>query len=78
MVHVFIDCPLLRELRSKLRQKIGDRFNSLATMLGGRPPDDNRKSRNATMEELNAVLDFAEQSGRFRNRETRYEAQRMT
>ena len=36
VVHVFIDCPKLRELRCQLRKVIGDRFNNLATMLGGR------------------------------------------
>jgi len=35
-VHIFIDCPKQRELRRQLRKLIGDRFNSLATILGGR------------------------------------------
>jgi hypothetical protein len=47
---------------------IGDRFNNLATMLEDRR-ETQRRSK-ITAEELNAVLDFAEQSGRFRDRDT--------
>jgi hypothetical protein len=66
LVHVFIDCPKLREPRRQLREAIGDHFNNLTTMLGGRT----QKGSKITAKQLNAVLDFAEQSGRFRNRDT--------
>lgn len=51
------NCPKLRDLRQKLQDKIGNNFNSISSMLG-------RKSK----EVINAVLDFAEASGRFRSR----------
>ena len=57
VVHVLVDCPQLRELRQQLREKIGDNFKNISLMLGGK-----QKSV------LNAVLDFAEASGRFRSR----------
>ena len=57
VVHVLVDCPRLRELRQKLREKIGDNFNNLSTMLG-------EKGK----EVVNAVLDFAEASRRFYSR----------
>jgi len=66
VVHVFLDCPKLREPRRQLREAIGDRFSNLTTMLDGRT----QRGSNITAKELNAVLDFAEQSGRFRNRDT--------
>lgn len=37
VVHVLVDSPNLRELRQELRSKIGDAFNDMAIMLGGRP-----------------------------------------
>ena len=70
LVHVFIDCPKLREPRRQLRESIGDRFNNLTTMLGSRT----QKGCKITAKELDAVLDFAEQSGRFRNRDTEPES----
>lgn len=33
VVHVLVDCPLLRELRWELRRKVGDAFRSIATLL---------------------------------------------
>jgi hypothetical protein len=57
VAHVLVDCPKLRDLRQQLRGKIGDRFNNMSTLLGG-------KDR----ETLNAVLDFAEASRRFYSR----------
>lgn len=35
VIHVLVDCPLLSELWKELRQRIGDSFKSVATMLGG-------------------------------------------
>ena len=61
---------MLREPRHQLRESIGDRFNNLTTMLGGRT----QKGSKITAKELDAVLDFAEQSGRFRNRDTEPES----
>jgi ribonuclease HI len=74
IVHVFVDCPKLRELRTQLRQKIGNRFNSLSTMLGGKPHENGTvravKDWTISRAALDAVLDFAEQSGRFCSRAT--------
>ena len=70
IIHVLVDCPRLREPRTQLRQKIKERFNSLSTMLGGRKPGSDGKRVSITVDELQAVLDFAEQSGRFRKRDT--------
>lgn len=49
-----MDCPELKELRQKLRGKIGDDFDNMSSILGGKGKD-----------VLNAVLDFTEASGRF-------------
>jgi ribonuclease HI len=57
VVHVLVDCPKLKELRQQLRKKIGDNFRDITSMLGGKGK-----------EVLNAVLDFAEASGRFYSR----------
>jgi hypothetical protein len=65
LVHVFVGCPNLREPRRQLREAIGDRFNNLTTMLGGRI----QRGSKIIAKELNAVLDFVEQFGRFRNRD---------
>lgn len=73
IIHVLVDCPRLRGPRTQLRQKIKERFNSLSTMLGGRKPGSDGKMVNITVDELQAVLDFAEQSGRFRKRDTVYD-----
>ena len=57
VLHVLVDCPKLKELRQQLRKKIGDNFRDITSMLGGKGK-----------EVLNAVLDFAEASGRFYSR----------
>ena len=62
VVHVLVDCPKLRDLRQQLRSKIGDSFNNISAMLGGKAPTGQGKSV------LNAVLDFAEASQRFQSR----------
>jgi hypothetical protein len=56
MVHVLVDCPQLRELRQQLQGNIGDNFKNISLML-------RRKQKFV----LNAVLDFAEASVRFRS-----------
>jgi hypothetical protein len=71
VVHVFVDCPKLREARQKLRQRIGSRFNSVSLMLGGKPNDFRHETSGKwtiSKKELNAVLDFAEETQRFINR----------
>jgi hypothetical protein len=57
VVHVLVHCHRLQEIRRKLQEKIGNSFNIISSMLGA----DGK-------EVLNAVLDFAEASGRFYNR----------
>lgn len=67
MVHVLIDCPRLREIRKDLRTKVGDCFNSVARLLGGWKKDERGKwPINRAV--VNAVIEFAEKSGRFRSR----------
>jgi hypothetical protein len=70
VVHVLVDCPNLRELRQELRDKIGDAFNDISAILGGKPQDIRRRkgwSINAGV--VDAVLDFAQASQRFQSRE---------
>jgi hypothetical protein len=71
-VHVLIDCPRLRQPRQKLREKIGDHFNNLSLMLGGKPRNEGTSTEgkwSITRKELDAVLDFAEDSQKFKCRE---------
>ena len=69
VVHVLVDCPNLRELRQKLRNKIGDAFNNIALMLGGRPSETQKgKQWSIDTEVINAVLEFAQESQRFQSR----------
>ena len=81
-MHVLIDCPRLRGLRQKLRRRIGNRFNNISMMLGGKPPAprDGAADKEAAQlawqipkKELEAVLEFADKSGRFRARTLRIE-----
>lgn len=70
VVHVLVDCPHLRELRQELRSKIGDAFNDITAMLGGKPRDIQKgKPWVVNAEVLNAVLDFAQKSQRFQARQ---------
>jgi hypothetical protein len=62
--HVLLDCPELRHLRRELREKVRDAFNSISALLGG-CRENNTAPRAKTVE---AVLDFAEASQRFRSR----------
>ena len=70
VVHVMVDCPKLRDLRQQLRSRIVDAFNNIAVMLGGRPHGNQGKTKGWAInrDTLNAVLDFAEASQRFRSR----------
>jgi ribonuclease HI len=69
VTHVLVDCPILKDLRRELRQKVGDAFNSVSSLLGGSKQGEQGKpdtvSRAKTVQ---AVLDFAEASQRFRSR----------
>jgi hypothetical protein len=69
VTHVLVDCPNLREPRRELRREVGDAFNSVSSLLGGSKQGEKGKpdtvSRART---VNAVLDFAEASQRFRSR----------
>jgi hypothetical protein len=72
VTHVLVDCPNLRELRRELRREVGDAFNSVSSLLGGSKQGEKGKpdtvSRAKTVQ---AVLDFAEASQRFRSRAPR-------
>ncbi|CRL26884.1 unnamed protein product [Penicillium camemberti] len=72
VTHVLVDCPRLRELRRKLRREVGDAFNSVSSLLGG--STEGKKGKPDTVSRaktVNAVLDFAEASQRFRSRAPR-------
>jgi hypothetical protein len=63
-------CPKLRKLRQQLRGKVGDAFNNVAGMLGGRPRDNQDKTKRCSINRsvLNAVLNFTEASKRLMSR----------
>jgi ribonuclease HI len=67
--HVLLECPNLRELRVELRRNTGEAFHSVSSLLGGSNEGEKGKpdivSRTKTVQ---AVLDFAEASQRFRSR----------
>ncbi|CAG8891920.1 unnamed protein product [Penicillium nalgiovense] len=67
--HVLLECPKLRDLRIELRRNVGDALNSVSSLLGGSNEGVRGKpdtvSRAKTVQ---AVLDFAEASQRFRSR----------
>ena len=67
--HVLLECPKLRALRMILRSRVGDALNSVSSLLGGSTEGERGNpdtvSRAKTVE---AVLDFAEASQRFRSR----------
>lgn len=69
--HVLLDCPELRALRRELKEKVGEAFNSISTLLGGSGGDGRGKVSNASRAKtVEAVLDFAEASQRFQSRAT--------
>ncbi|CAG8068633.1 unnamed protein product, partial [Penicillium nalgiovense] len=67
--HVLLECPNLRDLRTELRRNVGDAMNSVSSLLGGSNEGERGEpdtvSRAKTVQ---AVLDFAEASQRFRSR----------
>jgi ribonuclease HI len=69
VAHVLLECPRLRELRIELRRKVGDTLSDVSSLLGGSTEGEKGKpdivSRAKTVQ---AVLDFAEASQRFRSR----------
>ncbi|KAJ5111881.1 hypothetical protein NUU61_001511 [Penicillium alfredii] len=69
VAHVLLECLRLRELRIELRRKIGGTLSGVSSLLGGSTEGDKGKpdtvSRAKTVQ---AVLDFAEASQRFRSR----------
>ena len=64
------DCPKLINPRQKLRKEIGDAFNDISIMLGGRGQgkQEGKISSSVQISSLKAVLDFAEASHRFLSR----------
>ena len=69
VTHVLLDCPDLRGLRRELRAKVGDAFSSVSTLLGGSEEGRRGKPNHAArVKTVDAVLDFAEASQRFRSR----------
>jgi hypothetical protein len=62
VVHVLVDCPKLINPRQKLRKEIGDAFNDISIMLGGRGQgkQEGKISSFVQISSLKAVLDFAE------------------
>jgi hypothetical protein len=69
VAHVLIECPRLRELRVKLRQKTRDTLSGVSSLLGG--PNEGEKGKPDIVSRakmVEAVLDFAEASQQFRSR----------
>lgn len=64
VIHVLLDCPSLRDPRRELRGKVGDAFDSMTTLLG----ESGERGTAARAKTVEAVLDFAEASQRFRSR----------
>ncbi|KAJ5706555.1 hypothetical protein N7488_006356 [Penicillium malachiteum] len=66
--YVLAECTRLRELRAELKKKVGDALSSMPSLLGGSNEGEKGKpdtvSRAKTVQ---AVLDFAEASQRFRS-----------
>ena len=70
VLHVVVDCSRLRVARQQLRDKVGDAFNSITSLLGGQPRKEQGKTYNGgfNREVLRATLEFAEASQRFKSR----------
>jgi len=69
VAHVLMQCPRLRELREELRRQVEEGFNSVSSLLGGSKEGEKGKPDTVSRAKtVNAVLDFAEASQRFRSR----------
>ena len=69
VAHVLMECPRLRELRVELRRKTGDTLNGVSSLLGGSNEGEKGKPDIVSRAKMvQAVLDFAEASQRFRSR----------
>jgi hypothetical protein len=70
VVHVLVDCPRLSTIRRELRMRVGDSFNSIAQMLGGWQKNGQGRKTQGPINRavLNAVIEFADKSGRFCSR----------
>lgn len=67
VVHVLIDCPRLSDIRAVLRDKIGNSFSCITTMLGGRKVSPEGKTDPGTFldkKTIDAVIEYAEASKR--------------
>lgn len=72
VTHILVDCPRLKELRRDLRGKVGDAFDSVSSLLGGSREGERGKPDSVSRARaVEAVLDFAEASQRFRSRARR-------
>lgn len=73
VVRILVDCPRLRELHQELRKKVGDAFNIISCMLGGRAEKGKEGGLSSSAQEstIAAVLDFAGASQRFQSRAPR-------
>jgi ribonuclease HI len=72
VTHVLLECPYLQEVRVELRKKVRDAFNSVSSLLGGSNKGEKGKSDIVSRAKtVQAVLDFAEASQRFRSRAPR-------
>ncbi|KAJ5876201.1 uncharacterized protein N7529_001785 [Penicillium soppii] len=69
VTHVLVDCLNLREIRRKLRNEAGDAFNSVSSLPGGLTEGERGNPDTVSrVRTVQAVLDFAEASQRFRSR----------
>ena len=72
VTHILWDCPHLRDSRRELRERIGDAFSSVSSLLGGSQAGRRGKPDNTSRAKtVDAVLNFAEASQRFRSRAPR-------
>ncbi len=70
VVHVVVDCSRLKTARRQLRDKVGDAFNSITSMLGGQRQNEQRKAGDGgfNREVLKAILEVADLSQRLNHR----------
>ena len=71
VVHVLVDCPLLKVPRQELRKKVRNAYNNASVLLGGSEGKERQVDTASRASTIEAVLDFAEASQRFRSRAPR-------